>query len=180
MEQVFFVFDVESIGLHGEGYAVAGGVYFADGTVDKSSEFIVACQPEQANGESGDRQWVHDNVPVLEETNCENPREVRERFWKFWETAKREYPGIVMAGECVWPVEAGFLSACIKDNPEQRRWNGPYPLHEIASFMLAAGMDPMATYDRLDSELPKHHPLADARQSARLLCEAIELIEESN
>ena len=39
--------------------------------------------------------------------------------------------------------------------------------------MLCAGMDPMATYDRLPAELPRHDPLADARQSARLLVEAL-------
>jgi hypothetical protein len=55
---------------------------------------------------------------------------------------------------------------------------GPYPLHEIASFMTAAGMDPMATYARLPDELPKHHPLADARQSARLLWLAVSRIAE--
>lgn len=180
MKQAFFVFDVESIGLHGEGYAVAGGVYFADGTLDKSSEFVLCCQPDQANGEEGDRQWVHDNVPHLEETNCGTPREVRKRFWKRWMNARSEYPGIVMAGECVWPVESGFLAACVQDNPQECRWEGPYPLHEIASFMLAAGMDPMATYDRLESEEPKHHPLADARQSSRLLCEALDKIAEAN
>jgi hypothetical protein len=39
--------------------------------------------------------------------------------------------------------------------------------------MLSAGMNPLATYDRTPSELPRHNPLADARQSARLLSEAL-------
>jgi len=74
--------------------------------------------------------------------------------------------------ECGWPVEANFLEACIRDYPKTRNWEGPYPMHEIATLMLAAGMDPMGTYERLPEELPAHEPLADVRLSARLLKEA--------
>jgi hypothetical protein len=42
----------------------------------------------------------------------------------------------------------------------------------FGAFMVAAGMDPMATYDRLPTE-PQHDPLGDARQSARLLMQAL-------
>lgn len=173
------MFDVESIGLHGEGYAVAGGVYFEDGTVDKGSEFMIACPPEKAAGENSDRKWVHENIPFLE-PNCKTPRAVREFFWALWTTEKVKHPGLVMAAECAWPVEARFLIQCVQDEPEKRNWEGPYPLHEIASVMLAAGMDPMATYDRLESEMPKHHPLGDARQSSRLLCEALWELDQKN
>lgn len=177
MNKVFFVFDVESVGLHGEGYAVAGGVYFEDGTVDKDSEFIFACPPETAKGEDSDRVWIAENVPLME-GHYPSPSAMRWAFWVHWSTYKEKYPSLVMAAECAWPVEANFLSACVSDEPKVRNWEGPYPLHEIASFLVAAGMDPMATYDRLESEMPKHHPLGDARQSSRLLCEALEMIED--
>jgi hypothetical protein len=177
MNRVFFVFDVESIGLHGEGFAVAGGVYFEDGTVDKASEFLLACAPQWAEGNDDDRAWVAANVPTLPETHL-NPLLMRDEFWRKWRGAKEKYPKIVMAVECGWPVEARFLSDCIADSPFVRRWEGPYPLHEIATYLAAAGMDPMANYDRMECELPKHHPLADARQSSRLLCEALEIIAE--
>ncbi len=77
-----------------------------------------------------------------------------------------------MAAECLWPVEARFIHDCITDDA-QRLSAAPYPFHEIASVMLASGMDPMATYNRTPSEMPRHNPLADARQSARLLSEAL-------
>jgi hypothetical protein len=115
---------------------------------------------------------VRDNIPFMELTHT-TPRRVRDAFWNEWERAKKRWPGIVMAVECGWPVEARFLAQCVDDKPEARRWAGPYPLHEIASVMLTAGMDPMETYARLPNELPKHDPLADARQSARLLFEAL-------
>lgn len=181
----FFIFDVESIGLHGEGFAVGGGIYI--GGVAQH-EFHYACSPEIARGTFTNRNWVRDNVPPHAGGSKSDPLYVRQAFWQEWEEAKQAYPGIHMAAECGWPVEANFLSLCIRDgNPVlflndpcetwPREFQGPYPLHEIASFMLAAGMDPMATYDRLPCELPKHDPLADTRQSARLLFEALQRLQ---
>lgn len=83
--------------------------------------------------------------------------------------------GELLAADCAWPVEARFLAACVDALPDERRFAGPYPLMEISTWMMAAGQDPMKTHARLESELPQHNPLADARQSARLLMEAIEV-----
>lgn len=169
--KAYFVFDVESVGLHGEGFAVAGGIYLANGAVQR--EFRYACPSEQAEGVEEDREWVNKNVPVLEITH-RTPMGVRSAFWVEWMNAK----GVCdcMAVECGWPVEARFLAACIDDNPAERRWKGPYPLMEIASFMAAARMDVMKKYERTPSELPEHDPLADARLSARLLSIALQIL----
>ena len=165
----FFVFDVESIGLHGQHYAVAGGVFIEGKEV---TSFCYACNPSYAVGEIADRNWCKANIPPIP-IGMRTPRDVSEAFWHQWLIAKDSHPNIVMAAECGWPVEARFLNYCVDLGQGTRNWEGPYPLHEIASFMAAAGMDPMATYDRLENELTKHHPLADARQSARLLHEAL-------
>lgn len=165
----FFLFDVESIGLHGEGFAVAGGVY-VNGVAN--TEFRFSCQPERAQGEDTDRAWVRENVPAMEITH-QSLTGMRDAFWTEWKTAKKWHPGIVMAGECIFPVEAGFVANCIYDDMPGRKWEGPYPLHEVSSILLAAGMDPLKTYDRLESELPAHEPLADTRLTARLLAEAL-------
>ncbi len=164
----FFVFDVESIGLHGEGFAVAGGVYLENGAAQW--EFKFACPTGECEGSENDRNWVKENIPVVEETH-RSPKGIRDAFWQVWMKAKKE--GAVMAAECLWPVEAGFVARSVYDDIENRRCDGPYPFLEISSVMLVAGMDPMATYDRTPSESPKHDPLADARQSARLLSEAL-------
>jgi hypothetical protein len=163
-----FVFDVESIGLYGEGYAVGGGIYHADGT--RESEFAFSCPPENALGDADDRDWVSKNIPPLVITHL-RPYEVREAFWSQWLAAKEQ--GIPMAAECGYPVETNFLAACVHNDKRSNKWNGPYPFIEISSVMIAAGMDPMITYERVGDENPKHHPLADARQSARLLFEAL-------
>jgi hypothetical protein len=128
-----------------------------------------ACPPEVAAGSEEGRIWVAQNCPPIR-SNCPTPREIRNRFWRDWLVFKER--GAVLVADCQWPVEARFLIACIDDAPEERGWSGPYPLHELASFMVAAGMDPMATYDRHPEE-PMHHPEGDARQSARLLMEAL-------
>lgn len=188
-DQKFFIWDAESVGLHGQGFAVGGGVYDIHGKAIR--EFQWDCLPSRANGiardlildergsaakvqEAGDKQWVHENVKIDPNSiNVATPELVRRGFWHEWETAKAEFPGILMAVECGWPVEARFLIECIQDDPATRNWRGPYPMHEIATLMLAAGMDPMATYDRTPEESPAHEPLADARLSARLLSEAL-------
>lgn len=169
MNDAYFVFDVESIGLHGDGFAVAGGVYINGAA---QSEFSFCCPLEEAQGVASDRMWVKKHVPVIKITH-RTLDGIRDAFWFAWIEAKERYPGIAMAGECIWPVEANFVSACVAQDPEARRWSGPYPFHDISSIMLAAGMDPMATYAREPSELPTHEPLADARQSARLLATAL-------
>lgn len=167
--RLFFIFDVESVGLHGEGFAVAGGLYLQNGI--KEREFVFACPMDTCQGDPEGRAWVKANVPPLIGTHPD-PRSMRTAFWAEWLVAKKL--GAVAAAECGWPVEARFLIDCINDDLDSRMWEGPYPLHEIASFMVAAGMDPMAKYDRKPSELPIHQPLSDARLSARLLAEAIQ------
>ena len=173
MKQPFFIFDVESIGLHGDAFAVGGGIY-VDGKARK--EFMFATHPNMAAGTAEDRAWVMENIAPIKLTHKNMPL-MRLAFWREWIAAKKKYPDIVMMAECGWPVEARFLAKCIDDDITERRWNGPYPLHEIATYMLAAGMEPIMRYPRQEDETPAHHPLHDARQSARLLFTAIKRIE---
>lgn len=177
-DQKFFVFDCESVGLHGQTFAVAGGVYDIYGRAVSGSEFIFDCGPHPGMAVSGrekeDLEWVEANVVTREgAVLCATPHEVRHKFWQLWQMAKAGFPGVLMFVECGWPVEARFMLECIADDPLTRNWEGPYPMHEIASVMLAAGMDPMGTYERITGETPAHEPLADARLSARLLALAI-------
>lgn len=166
-DKLWLVFDVESVGLHGEGFAVGWVVwdqkrgYVADG--------YVACDPDAANGTEEAREWVRANVKV--KPDRADPRGVRDFFWTVWRDWAAE--GAVLAADVAWPVEARFLADCISDVPTEREWLGPYPLIDIASVRLAAGFDPLGTYDRLPNELPEHNPLNDARQSMRLLLEAL-------
>lgn len=167
MTKEYLVFDVESVGLYGEGYAVAGGVYNLDGS--SRDEFCYSCSPDYAlGGTDDDRAWIKENVPPIQLTHYQ-PKEIRSEFWKTWKIEKEN--NVWLAADCSWPVEARFLLDCVKDTNDN--WGGPYPLIDIGSVLLGVGYDPLADYPRLDNELPKHNPLADARQSARLLIEAL-------
>lgn len=165
---MFMVFDVESIGLHGEGFAVGYVVVRRDGKM--LDEGVMACDPNVCFGTDESREWVAKNVPPLEAV-YRGPRQLREAFWGRWLHWKEQ--GAALMADCAWPVEARFLAAAVKDDHDRREWEGPYPLHDLASVLLALGRDPLASNDRMPNELPAHHPLMDARQSARLLVDAL-------
>lgn len=173
--KIRFIFDVESIGLHGEGFAVAGVVCCKDGV--EMHRFAYHCPPDNAEGEQSDRDWVKANVTIHESSiETLNPFRVRELFWKEW--LRWSSDDCQMFVECGWPVEARFIAACIDNDKENRKWKGPYPVHEISTVMACAKMDPMATYDRAPDELPAHEPLADSRLSSRLLSIALNRLDD--
>lgn len=165
-----FVLDVESIGLRGEGFAAGFVVMHEDGRI--LTEHLLSCEPDAAgawhDGQES-RAWVRENCPALN-PQFAKPADLRTAFWREWAVWQRT--GAVMLADCPYPVESRFLEQCIADNSERAR-QAPYPLLDVGSVLYAAGMDPVGTYDRQPAELPKHDPLADARQSARLLLEAL-------
>ncbi len=162
---MWMVIDVESVGLHGEGFAYAAVVIDGAGAVLR--EECVACPPEAAQGDDAARPWVASHVSTAGADAVATPREVRERFWASWRRWSAE--GAALAADSLWPVEARFVAACVDDDPS-RCWDGPYPFHEIASLVAASGRP---ADQRRAGETPEHHPLADARQSARILSAAV-------
>jgi hypothetical protein len=170
-EERYFVLDVESIGLHGEGFAVAYVVIGTSGTI--AEEKLFACPPEEARGSPDGLSWVQANVPPLALT-ATIPRHVRDQFWSHWLYWKAR--SVKMVADCGWPVEANFLEAGVEDDPRVRSWQGPYPLLDLASFLVAVGWDPTVERSRLVDE-PLHSPLGDARQSARVLVEVLKELQ---
>lgn len=162
--QDVLVFDAESNGLHGPVFAI-GGVVVRDGRM--AEWFFARCHIE------GDVDpWVAANaLPALDAgfggspVTHDTPRAMRDDFWR-WLTTPRE--NTIVAVDCGWPVEAGLLTACVADDPT-RAFKGPYPLHEVATFLVAAGMDPLAKYAPIvlpDARDNAHHPVFDAHVSA--------------
>lgn len=168
MRKLYMVFDVESVGLHGEGYAV--GIVVVNDLGALVEERCYACDPRAVRaGTDKDIQWVMDNAFDDLAITHTTATGVRNAFWKYWMGWKDE--GVLLFADCQWPVEARFLHACVEGNLEERNWNGPYPLHDIATVLLCKGKDPTGTFPRFKDELPVHNPLCDARQSARILIE---------
>lgn len=168
----FFVFDVESIGLHGEGFAV--GFVVVDREGNELERGLFAASPHCASGLFEGHKWVKENIPDIDATHS-TPWMVRAAFWRRWMYWKEQEA--VLAADCSWPVEARFLIACVEDNLLEREWRGPYPLIDISSVLFAQGTDPLKEFDRLSEELPRHNPLKDAIQSARIFLNALAIID---
>lgn len=186
--QEVFIFDVESIGLHGEAFSVAGGIYptqvdekLLTRVISGRSEFHFAIDRRQAHGDSADRDWVDQNVPdATPGYRCSSAEELRNKFWNEMVSA-RDAAGdpIYVAADCCWPVEANFLSHCIADKPEERKFKGPYPLLDISTVAAIVGFDEFSDIPRSDRET-LHHPLWDVRYSARKLAHCLRLIQRGN
>lgn len=159
----WFSLDCESVGLHGQTFAV--GVSVVDDEGNELDHLHAHCDHRHAFGQPEDRKWVDENCPDVHPHTAHNSQEVLEQFAAFWNKWKAQ--GAVMVGDCAWPVEARMLARCV-DAGLIEDFSGPYPLHEVATLLLAAGMDPMATYGRHHFHEPAHQPLNDARHSARL------------
>jgi hypothetical protein len=179
LPDLFMVFDVESVGLHGGAYAVGFVVFGRDGGEREAGGLWVP--PDDVRGTQAGRDWLWENARFGLANGwgrCLEPAmsapAMRRKFWLTWLQWKGA--GAALAADCCWPVEARFLAACVDDRPEEREWQGPYPLLDVACFRLAAGLDPLEAVPRLPGELPAHDPLCDARQSARLLAEALAVL----
>lgn len=160
---MYFVFDVESVGLHGEGFAVGFVLVDKEGNQHDCGRF--ACSYLAAQGSAAGFEWCKANLPPIEITH-ESPWLVRAAFWRKWQEWHGK--GAKMVADCAWPVEARFLAACVDDKPIEREWQGPYPLLDLAPLLAQAGICPTQDHERNAEELPQHDPLCDARQSARL------------
>lgn len=167
--KMYMVFDCESVGLHGEAFAV-GFVVIDSGGFELDSG-LYSCSLHHAIGSQFGREWVTLNCLGKFDITHSNPSEVREMFWKKWQEWKSN--GAMLVTDCGWPVEARFLARCVDADPIEREWLGPYPLHDVASMLLTLGKDPLAKLERKNNELPEHNPLADARQSARILLDCL-------
>ncbi|MEI6475893.1 MAG: hypothetical protein WCO75_10910, partial [Planctomycetota bacterium] len=153
--------DVESLGLHGDAFAVAWLVVETDSGEELDAGFY-AVDPTVCAGEDGNRKWCNDNIPKMVPTHRTRAA-MRDAFWPIW--LKWQQEGAVLAADVPWPVEARFLADCIDDD-NRRCWQGPYPILDVTSVKVGAGKtvaQAQETGERLDSEQPAHHPLIDPK-----------------
>lgn len=169
MNNLFYVFDVESVGLFGEGFAVGYTVVNESGKELDAACFSCLRKIDSYDAPESDKDWVTKNVPPLEKTH-QRPEKMREDFWKSWKYWRGQ--GATMVADCLFPVESLFLVDCIMEN-DTRKQTSPYPLVDLNGVLLAKGFSPIETFERIPGEFPYHNPLADARQSARILIQCL-------
>lgn len=167
-EELYMVFDVESVGLHGTDFAVGFVIINRWGV--EVQHGLMACERNETFGTPASLDWCNKNIPPIPITHsC--PKDMREAFWAQWLCWNER--GAKLVADCNWPVEARFLIQCVDEKPSEREWLGPYPLIDVGSVLLAKGQDPLQKFERKENELPEHNPLADARQSARIFIETL-------
>jgi len=152
-----FVFDCEATWLHGETFA-AGAI-----VLDRQSfRVLFSFELLAEEGIPHCHDWVRENVlPHLGGMpTCKSLKELRDRFYTFYIQHKATCD---IFSDVNFPVETNFLSAIVADAPEERAWEMPYPLYDIANFVdinivraEACGIP----------GLRQHHPLDDALASA--------------
>jgi hypothetical protein len=166
-------FDVESNGLHGEAFAVAGVLVETDGRLVDT--FLARCPiPGPVD------PWVAQNVlgPMehIAQTH-QNAYALRAAFWAWFVPAKAQAEIVVCANP--YPVEARFLIQCQDDDLSERQLHHPFPLYDLSSMLLTLGHDTRAkrhSFIEQHVELPDgqaHDPLWDTTVTARAALQAI-------
>ncbi len=175
-QSTFLAFDVESNGLHGDAFAVAGMVMRADGEV--LSEFSARCP---IVGEVD--PWVKKNVlkPIQNmPEDCTDAKDLRDKFWKWFSSAKETVDYVLVNNG--YPVEYRFLIDCQDDHIDDRYWGHPYPVLELASLYLAAGIKPLTpatdlVEDKIAGEtVNRHHPMWDTKVTLLAAFAALERV----
>lgn len=157
--------DAETNGLSGYAFAVAMTLTDSTGELDT---FVRRCPI----GEIVIDDWVAKNViPAITDipVNCPGGYEqlLAEIGMQIDAWGGKAVP---LIAHVAWPVEARLLLDVYSG---KRVWDGPYPLIDVASVLLAHGHDPLT----VDGYLTKndiagpdgspHHPLYDARAAER-------------
>lgn len=153
--------DCESDGLYGDIFAIGVSVFLNGEEIDS---FVGMSSLKEVSN-----PWVVDNVlPHIKVSNVYDSKEdLREDFWKFWISHKNNAITIVDIGS---PVESNLFRKCVEKDLDNRLFQGPYPLHEVATMLLANNIDPdidrkSYTKDILNYTPSRHNPLDDARMS---------------
>lgn len=150
-------FDLETNGLHGSAFAVGAVLMGYDGTVLES--FSARCE---IVGEVD--EWVQKNVlPVIDDMpiTCKSYKELRDAFWQWYVNTEPKADYVLVSNG--YPVEYKFLQECQQDNLEERYWQHPFPILDLASLLVQIGQKPKL---HTTGAYTPHHPLDDAKVAA--------------
>ncbi|HSX48372.1 MAG TPA: hypothetical protein VLF41_02635 [Candidatus Nanoarchaeia archaeon] len=167
--------DVECNGLHGKAFAV--GAVLIDMTGKIIDEFQARCPIE---GEVD--PWVQKHViPPLKDFNQthRDARTMRDAFWQWYKAAKEQADYVMFDNG--YPVEDRFFIDCQDDDIDERYWDHPFPVLELASLLIQVGIKPLAVRYRLvEDEIVgqpnlQHNPRFDSWVSALAAIKAFKL-----
>ena len=163
MNKGYIFLDVETVGFTGEPFAV--GYITTNIKGDIINEVCYYYEPDLTDADEETKDWITKNC-------LENLRNKTIKYTLLLES-KREFISLTkvsltfllenywIVADCPYPCEARLLNLC-------ELYTEPYPIIDLSSMLLFNGFNPLGTYERKEDELPKHNPLADARQTRRL------------
>jgi hypothetical protein len=160
LQRPVFSFDAETDGLYGAPWAI--GAVVLDLTGEIAAEFTGQVDPDVVTD-----PWVRENiVPVVDLPRFASLPDLLEAFWEFWLGHRDTSLCVADFGA---PVEAGLFRRCVKADLDARRWLGPYPMHELGTALLLAGLDPDVNRRELAGMpgLVQHDPRDDALAAGR-------------
>lgn len=165
-------FDLETNNLHGEPFAIGAIVIDGHGVVHDS--FTARCPIKEEVD-----PWVQINVlPVIKDMAQTHGsyEDMREAFWRWYLSAEEASDYVLVSNG--YPVEYRFLLDCQEANIEERYWQHPFPILDLASILIANGQESTAYKSELrkkvrkDQSFNQHHPFDDAKLAALIALEA--------
>lgn len=164
MDKLIFSVDAESDGLYGDIWAIGAVVMNQRGSV---LDFFMG----KAAVDAVRDEWVRENVvaPCAKLGEFKSRPDLRTAFWHFWMKWREK---CVCVGDFGAPVEALLFRKCVEDDPAERTWLGPYPMHELGTALLLGGVDPDVNRIEFAGYLPnegmtQHNPFDDAVVAAK-------------
>lgn len=177
---MYFSLDMETFGLKGDLISVGWVVVLSDGT-EVASGYGWTDDWCRKDSNRNEVEWIHKNIISVigadvkgsDPENYFNTSEsLLEYLWLEW--SRWEDLGAVMVADCPFPVETRNLHRLTQGNDRET----PYPILDVMTARILCGLP--TTVNRLEHETPRHHPVADARQSIRLLLECFEHVKSSS
>lgn len=119
-------------------------------------------------------------VPYVHLPEYKSSKDMLNAFWDFW----MDYGGAngaLAVADFGAPVEGTLFAAAQALDLDSREFAGPYPLHELGTRLLDAGIDP--DIDRIafagqDVQFTKHNPRDDAVVAAHCWFKAGDILHE--
>ena len=139
MKKKLVFFDAETDGLYGDFISV--GML----AVDENGEEIEReyCGIKKENLQLKDEWTIANVLPRIGEyCDCENESELLDRVWAFWMKYREDAYAIA---DVPYPVECRLFQKCVEKDLKERAMSAPYPLLDLSSILLAAGVDPLAS-----------------------------------
>lgn len=145
--------DVECNGLHGKAFAVGAVLVKLDGTV--IDEFQARC-PIEGKVDPWVTKYVLPPLKDFAETH-DSSRKMRDAFWEWYKQAKQKTDYVMFDNG--YPVEARFFISCQDDDIDERYWDHPFPVLELASLLIQVGIKPLAIRYKLVEDETQGHPM---------------------